>query len=266
MRTDYERIFLGSSCFAMGCAAQDAENSLILETSEALGGEFVDCLRADDRPIVRPAGEGAAFYDELCARGILSDANAARGEIHLPAVNLVLNRIALERGLHMLFRTRPITIARTENGFVVTAVCCARLLTFTCRQLIDTRSTDAARIRALDAEARIALGANLQLEGDIGATMGAFTLKRGYRPGEVFAHYPVQQPSAHDREAMLHAFEQRDAAYLQAKLLIVTPAYAVWCKPIREKTENGWFIPGSGFENPVAAWAAGLTEKEALAQ
>ena len=48
MRTEYDSVFLGCSCFAMGCAAQRPEDSLILESGEGFGPEFVDALRACD--------------------------------------------------------------------------------------------------------------------------------------------------------------------------------------------------------------------------
>ena len=35
LRTDYERIFLGSSCFALGCAAQQPKDTLVIESGEA---------------------------------------------------------------------------------------------------------------------------------------------------------------------------------------------------------------------------------------
>ena len=85
LRTDYERIFLGSSCFALGCAARQPKDTLIIESGEGFGGEFVDALRADGRPIIRPQGEGAAFYEELKMRGILDDESAAqRGGLYPP--------------------------------------------------------------------------------------------------------------------------------------------------------------------------------------
>lgn len=48
----------------------------MIESGEGFGGEFVDTLRADSCAIVRPEGDGAAFYDELNSRGILDDESA----------------------------------------------------------------------------------------------------------------------------------------------------------------------------------------------
>ena len=99
LRTDYDVILLGCSCYAMGRAAGAPDKCLIIESGEGLGGEFIDALRAGDRPVERPLGDGAAFYDELISRGIMDECSAAHGGVHLPAVNVVLNRMALERGL-----------------------------------------------------------------------------------------------------------------------------------------------------------------------
>ncbi len=263
MRMDYDRIYLGSSCFALGCAAGKPENTLIIESGEGFGGEFVDALRADGRPIVRPSGAGAAFYDELRARGILDDESAAQGRIHLPAVNVVLNRWALEKKLAILFRTRVFDIQKNENGYRLQAVCNARMLTFTCRRLVDTRSSDLERIRRQDPNARFALGANLQMARWTDAPLTGLSVCRGYLPGEAYAHLTVKDAAVGSREALLSAFEKRPSAWLEARLLTVCHALAVWCAPIREQTEKGLYIPGCCFGNPVHAFAAGLTEEEA---
>lgn len=263
MRTDYERIFLGSSCFALGCAAKKPEDTLVIESGEGFGGEFVDALRADDRAIVRPEGEGAAFYDELKARGILDDESAAQGRIHLPAVNVVLNRWMLEKKVSILFRTRVFEIAKTDAGYEVKGVCNARVFTFTCRKLIDTRSNDFARIRSLDPNARIALGANLEMAQLPDVPLNGLTIAAGYLPGETYAHMSVDGANICDREKLLSTFEKRPTAWLPARLLTVCHALAVWCAPIREMTDKGLYIPGCGFDNPVQAFAAGLCEEEA---
>ena len=263
MRTDYERIFLGSSCFALGCAAKKPEDTLVIESGEGFGGEFVDALRADSCPIVRPEGEGAAFYDELKARGILDDESAAQGRIHLPAVNVILNRWMLQKNVSILFRTRVFDITKTDEGYEIKGVCNARMLTFTCRKLIDTRSNDFARIRSYDPNARIALGANLQMPKLPSVPLAGLTVVPGYLPGEVYAHMCVGGANISDREKLLSTFEKRPSEWLDARLLKVCHALTVWCAPIREITEKGLYIPGCGFDNPVQAFAAGLCEEEA---
>ena len=209
LRTDYDVILLGCSCYAMGRAAGAPDKCLIIESGEGLGGEFIDALRAGDRPVERPLGDGAAFYDELISRGIMDECSAAHGGVHLPAVNVVLNRMALERGLNILFRARVFGIRRVQQGYELDAVCNAQTYVFTCRRLVDTRSTDFARIRRLDPDAQFALSANMHIEGEVPSTMGAFKLSRGYLPGEVYAHYAVEQPASGDRERLLSAFEAR---------------------------------------------------------
>ena len=125
-------------------------------------------------PVERPLGDGAAFYDELISRGIMDECSAAHGGVHLPAVNVVLNRMALERGLNILFRARVFGIRRVQQGYELDAVCNAQTYVFTCRRLVDTRSTDFARIRRLDPDAQFALSANMHIEGEVPSTMGAF--------------------------------------------------------------------------------------------
>jgi len=263
MRKHYERILLGASCFALGCAAQKPDDTLILDSGEVLGAEFVGALRADGNPVL--PGKAPAFFDELCARRITSPAAAKAGRLHLPAVGLVLNRLALEAGLHLLMRTRVLNIESAEGGYAVTAVCNARILEFTCEKLVDTRSTDFARIRGLDPAARFALACNLDVETDA-ERMGGLNLVPGFLPGEVFGYLPVDMPARGDLEALLSAFEARPSRFSDARLLRVAPVYAVWCAPVRETTQRGCFIPGSGFANPVQAWNAGLVEKEAFAR
>lgn len=265
MKTDYERIFLGSSCFALGCAAGKPAETLILESGEGFGGEFVDALRADSRPILRPQGKAAAFYDELKARGILDDESAAQGKIHLPAVNVVLNRWALEKRISILFRTRVFDIQKRGDGYVLQAVCNASMLTFTCRHLVDTRSNDFAHIRRLDPQARVALGANLQMAVLPDSPLTGLSVAQGFLPGEVYAHMTVEGADIANREALLSTFEKRPAPWLPARLLTVCHALAVWCAPICEQTDKGLFIPGCGFDNPVQAFAAGFEQEVAMA-
>lgn len=267
MRTEYDVIYLGASCFAMGCAARAPEGSLILEAGEGLGPEFVDALYAGKTPITRPEGEGAAFFDELAARGILTAESAARGEVHVPAINLVLNRLALAHGLNMLFHVRPISIARDGDTVSVQAVCNAKLYTFTCRCVVDTRSTF-AQVKAHDPAAACALRGNLYVPEGATAEGGwdAVTLHKGFLPGEAFLAVPVTGIAPQDMlEAVLRAFEARPAAYLDLRLLTVAHACAVASAGIRQRTETGWYIPGCGFDNPVQAWAAGLAETEVFA-
>ena len=132
----------------------------MIESGEGFGGEFVDALRADSCAFVRPEGEGAALYDELKSRGTLDDESAVQGRIHLSSVNIILNRWMLEKKVSILFRTRVFDIEKTDMGYEIKCVCNARILTFTCRRLIDTRANDFARIRRYDphADACIALG------------------------------------------------------------------------------------------------------------
>ena len=262
LRTDYERIFLGSSCFALGCAARQPKDTLIIESGEGFGGEFVDALRADGRPIIRPQGEGAAFYEELKMRGILDDESAAQGRIHLPAVNIILNRWMLEKKVSILFRTRVFEITSTDAGYAIRGVCNARVFTFTCRKLIDTRSNDFSRIHSYDPGARIALGANLQMAQLPDVPIEGLSIVSGYLPGEVYAHMNVE--GIGDREKLFSAFEKRPKACLEARLLTVCHTLAVWCVPIRERTDKGLYLPGCGFDNPVQAFAAGLCEGESM--
>lgn len=264
MRRDYDTMILGCSCFGMGCAAQSPENTLILESGEGFGGEFVDALRACG-PIERPVGEASALYDELIARGIMDEASAARGELHLPAVNVVLNRIALEKKLNILFRTRVIAVEKTEKGALVQAVCNAKIYEFTCRRVLDTRSTDFKRIRALDEDAAFGMAANLYVPALPEGDLNGMSVRRGFLPGEAYLTMSVDMPSSGDREKLLSAFANRPVEWKDCRLLQTAPARPVICRPIREETETGFFIPGCGFNDPVSAWAAGLCEKEALA-
>ena len=264
MRTEYDVIFLGSSCFAMGCAAQRPGDCLVLESGEGFGPEFVDALRACGS-IRRPEGPGAALYDELVARGVMDGDSAARGELHLPALNVVLNRAALELGLNMLFRARVIGRRAVPGGVELDAVCCARVVTLRCRRVIDTRSTDYDRVARLDPSARFGIAANLYAPSTPSADMNGMGVRRGFLPGEAFLTMPVNRPSPLDREALLRTFEARPDEWMEARLLRVAAARPVLCRAIREEEEGGLFIPGCGFDNPVAAWAAGLAEKEALA-
>lgn len=261
MRRDYDTIVLGCSCFGMGCAAQDPENTLIIESTEAFGGEFTDALR-ECGLIARPEGEAAALYDELIGRGIMDEASAKKGEIHLPAVNIVLNRIALEKKLNILFRTRVIAV--NESGTELEAVCSAKLYRFTCRRIVDTRQTDHARIRTLDSEAGISFAANLYAPTIPEEKLCGMRVKKGFLPGEAYLVMDVFMPSSGDREALLDRFAGRPAEWKACRLLQTASEYSVRTRPIREKTEKGWFVPGCGFNDPIAAWEAGLTEKEAL--
>lgn len=264
MRTEYDTIYLGSSCFALGCAARSAADSLILEATEGLGGEFVDALYAGRSGMERPQGEGAAFFDELVQRGIMSVESAARGEAHIPAVNLVLNRLVLEKGINLLFHMRVLAIRQEGASRLVDAICNAKLYTFRCKQVIDTRS-DYADVRQKDPSATCALRANMYAppEPALGNGWGNITLHKGFLPGEVFLSMPVEKAShAYMLEAVMRAFEARPDAYMALRMLTVAHAYAVTCRPLREQTASGWYIPGCGFDNPVQALAAGLTEQE----
>ncbi len=263
MRTEYDLVFLGCSCYAMGCAAQHPNDCLILESGEGFGPEFVDALRTCG-PISRPQGEGAAFYDELIARGVMDENSAARGVLHLPAVNVVLNRMALEKQLNILFRTRVITRRLAAGHVEIDVVCCAQIHTFCCRRIIDTRSTDFTAIKRLDGSARTGVSANICAPVLPDVRMGALTVQPGFLPREAYVTLPVDAPSPRDREALLQAFEARPGCWASARLLQVAPARPIWCHSIRAQSEDGMFIPGCGFADPVSAWAAGLNEREEL--
>lgn len=265
MRTDYDVIFLGCSAFALGCAAKAPQDSLILESGEGLGGEFVDALYPG-KAITRPMGDGAAFYDELVQRGIMAPEGAARGEVHIPAVNLVLNRLALEKGLNILFHMRVLKTGQSGGQMLVQAVCNAKLYTFRCRKVVDTRST-LAEVRAHDPAAACALRANLYAPTTAEGGWDALTLHKGFLPGEAYLSMPVDSGSPIDAatEAIMQAFEARPAPYLDLRMLNVAHAFALASQPIRKQTGYGWYIPGCGFDNPIQAWAAGLAETEVFA-
>lgn len=260
MRTDYAIIILGNSCFALGYALKHPENTLIIESGEGFGPEFVDALRACS-PIQRPESEAAALYDELIERGIMDQESAERGELHMPAVNIVLNRIALEGGVNIRFRTRLIEAVKTDDGVRLTTVCCARMATLTCRMLIDTRSTDYSRIRSLDSSAAFALSANMLVPDGCGEEVNGLRFVKGFLPEEAWIQLPLDDlPSPHDREKLMSAFENRNESAMPMRLLVVAHAWSVECRSIREKTDTGWYIPGCGFGNPVEAFEAGMKE------
>lgn len=265
MRLEYDVIFLGCSCFAMGCAAQRPDQTLILESGEGLGPEFVDALFAGKAPIKRPEGQGAALYDELVARGIMTAESAAKGEVHVPAINLVFNRLALEKKLNILFHMRVIKQACVADGVEVTAACNGKVYTFHCKKVIDTRA-DYTRIKALDSQAQCQLRANMYVEDDrLPSDWDSFTVHVGYLSGETYLAMPVTQTNPPELEAFLQAFERRPAQAYGMRLLTVAHAHAIVCQALRVQNETGWFIPGCGFDNPVQAWAAGLEETEVFA-
>ena len=262
MRTDYDYIFLGCSCFAMGCAAQKPHDCLILEKDESIGGEFSECLYTT--PVQKPTGDGLAFYEELIARGVMTEESAKNGEIHLPAVNVVLNRLALEKQLHILFRIQILNIRQQAEQWEIEAVCNARILHFTCRKIIDTRGTDISLIRQYDPSAQCYLTANLHAPEIPRESCRGMEIRKGFLPREAFLFMPVDQPSPRDRGEMMRRFENRPGDWMNLTLLLISMGYAVSCRPIREKLQNRLFIPGCGFGNPVQAWEAGLNEKEAF--
>ena len=262
MRTDYEYIFLGCSCFAMGCAAQKNEDCLILEQNESIGGEFTEALYTT--AVQKPEGKALAFYEELIDRGIMSEESARRGEIHLPAVQVVLNRLALEYHLHILFRTQIIRIEKKEAGYEIEAVCNARILHFTCRKIIDTRSSDFDLIRRHDPQAQCYLAANLHAPHIPHAPWPGTEIRKGFLPGEAFLQMQFPAPSPWNRGLLMKAFEDRPGDYLPLTLLLIPQSHGISCQKIRVETAYGLFIPGCSFGNPVQAWEAGLNEKEAF--
>ena len=260
MQKDYRYIFLGASCFALACASQRPDECLILEQGEGLGAEFCDALFSG--PVISPVGEGAGFYRECIRRKIMTEESAARGEIHLPAVHMVLNRMVLDTGIRILFRTQVIQTEKIEDTIRIRAVCNARILQFACDRIIDTRSGNLAWIRERDPQARFFLGANLYAPDIPADRIGPCPVRKGFLPGEAFLHMPVRENAVSDRGRLMRIFENRAPCWRRAKLLLVSGTYATQCLPIRA-TEDGCIrIPGAGFGNPFQAWDAGLHETE----
>lgn len=260
MQKDYRYIFLGASCFALACASQRPDECLILEQGEGLGAEFCDALFSG--PVISPVGEGAAFYRECIRRKIMTEESAARGEIHLPAVHMVLNRMALDTGIRILFRTQVIQTEKVEDTIRIQAVCNARILQFACDRIIDTRSGDFAWIRERDPQAHFFLGANLYAPDIPADRIGPCPVRKGFLPGEAFLHMPVRENAVSDRGRLMRIFENRAPCWRRAKLLLVSGTYAVQCLPIRAAEDGCIRIPGAGFGNPFQAWDAGLHETE----
>ncbi len=260
MQKEYRFIFLGASCFALACASRQPDECLILEKDEGLGAEFCDSLLSGS--VIPPAGEGAAFYRECIRRKIMTEESAARGEIHLPAVHMVLNRMALDAGIRILFRTQVIHTEKTGDAIRIQAVCNARILQFACSRIIDTRSGDFAWIRERDPQARFFLGANLYAPDLPEDRIGPCTVRKGFLPGEAFLHMPVTERSVSDRGSLMQIFENRAPSWRRAKLLLVSGTYAAQCHLIRSGEDGSICIPGAGFGNPFQAWDAGLRETE----
>ena len=260
MRTSYDRVILGCSAFAAGFAARDPENTLILEEEEFFGGEFSAALRRC-APVRHPAG-GGILFEKMLRHGVTDETAAAEGIFHLPAVGLLLNRILLEKGVKALFRTRVIQTERTPRGAEITAVFSGRIYRFSCRVLIDTRSDDFARIRALDPGARFSLSANLFAPLFPEKGFDGMKFFRGYLPGEAYLSMPVDFPSEGDRKTLLSRFTARPEAFRDFRLLAVAQLHSVECRAIREKTETGFFVPSASFSNPVEAFEAGWKEAE----
>ena len=263
MKRDFDTVIFGCTAFGMGLCARDPENTLILEASSFFGGEFTEALR-ECGPVRRPEGEAAAFYDECVARGVTDEKAAERGEIHLPAVNVILNRIALEKKMRILFSARVIDALKEGDGVRVRAVCRAQILTFFCRRVIDTRPDDFARVRAFDPGAKFALSANLYAPFLPSDRFGEMRVRRGYLEKEAYLTMPVAFPCEGDREKLLIAFAARPEEWREVKLLHTAQTYAVSSRLIREENETGVYLPGCAFSDPFSAFAAGLCGEEAL--
>lgn len=259
MRRNYETIFLGCSAYAIGAAEANPDGSLILEAGEGLGGEFTDALMTGG--FARPQAPGAqALYDELIARRVMSEESAARGEAHLPAVSVVLARRLRESRAHVLFKTRVLGIEGEAGRVVVRAVCNAKLYEFECARVVDTRSDDYARIRALDPTARFFLCAHVGLTAMPEGQWAGARLKRGYLPGEWYLQMETGLPSADDPAQVLRRFDARPSQFMTLRLLLLCHARGVECGRIRVQEPYGEYIPSCGFGNPMDAYAAGEQE------
>lgn len=250
----YEKIIFGATCYGIGAAWNAGPDTLILEPGIHPGGEFADAFdpgSAWNGPL--QTGEARWF------RACLEKRNALRnGAFHLPALIPLLSSMILENGIGIRLG-QTVTSAIPENGVLrIRTAAPEGELEYLAFSYLDTLSVEHAAIRKKSFHAAIS--------SDTDALPQAEGFQRGAFPGEGYFKMPLETSCTYpDARLRLEAFWRTRPAELAAWTVTGSAMrFAVKLeKTARRIAPNHLCVFSGNYENPAAAFDAGVAGKEA---
>ena len=251
----YRQIIRGATCYGIGAAWNAGPDTLILEPGIHPGGEFADAFdpgSAWNGPL--RTGEARGFRAGLEKRNALRD-----GAFHLPALIPLLSSMILENGIGIRL-VQTVTSVIPENG--VLRIRCAAPegeLEYLAFSYLDTLSVENTAVREKSFHAAIS--------GDTDALPQTEGFQRGAFPGEGYFKMPLEPSCPYpDARLRLETFWRKRPEELAAWTITGSAMrFALKLeKTVRKIAPNHLCVFSGNYENPAAAFDAGVAGEEAL--
>ncbi len=128
----YDNVLIGASVFSLGFAETHA-NTIILEPTEMMGGEFTSCFKRANVRDVQP-GKGSKLYDYMNTYKLIDEA----GEVNTLKLSPVIYKLVMDNNVPVMLLTKVIDVKEKENMFEVRVYSNSGLKTVLCKRIIDT--------------------------------------------------------------------------------------------------------------------------------
>lgn len=249
------RIIYGATCYGIGAAWNAGPDTLVLDPGIHPGGEFADALdpgRRWDEPLL--TDEAREFRADLERRNALRN-----GAFHLPALIPTLAAMILEKGIRI--RLGQTVTSVTSEGGVLRIRCAAPEgeCEYQTLSYLDTLSAEHAEI--------VEKSFHAALSGESASFPDLENFLPGAFPGEGYFKMPLDRNCSYpDARLRLESFWRTRPEELSG--WIVTGSAMRFAlklnRTARRIAPNHLCVFSGNYENPAAAFDAGIAEKEAL--
>ena len=132
----YDLVVIGATFAGIGAASANAGRTIILESRQQIGYEFINSYKYGTEWSKTPETElGLKFKDDLCNRGVLS----ADGFVHMPALAPIICDYVNKHKLDLLLMTDIINIENTEDLYYITIHNVSGFEVIKAAKVLDTR-------------------------------------------------------------------------------------------------------------------------------
>lgn len=241
-------LVIGATFWGIGYAVGSKGLTLIIEKSNRLGQEFIDCYKFGDNwdcPCLTQEGE--EFKEELKSRNILSGTHKPILQACCP----MLSMTAANHNVKLLLATRLLTMEKTADEYLVEAYNASGIIKIHAKRVLDT--ADAGR--KFDRKS-------------INAMLNACNRKAEEKKDKEFELYPAERPDVAylkffvpEQDSLMSArsklYERLYSNYWELKGFTVISVAKVFDYHYSTDHQASFGISGS-FTNPVKAFDAGV--------
>jgi|GEM_PF-1406131 len=260
-----ELLVIGATFTGMGMALSDPDRSLVIESTAAVGSEFIAAFRPgvpvnrlfSDRRVLQ-------FRDELMRRRAMDEA----GRVHLPALAPICCSLLHQKKVRIRFLTRPMAVEYEQGKWKVTIISPAGVEVIVATNVVDTSSIGMMlRLLGKPNEEGYQPYINASLHRSEGLAVvqdlveDGLIVYEGAIDGEVYINVSLcsEDDWSKARMRLKETWSARSQASRKWTIASVASALDIRQQSgIRTIDDQLYWLPSSGYDHPLQAYNEGL--------